>query len=409
VFHQVAQGLYGRWNARASPRSSAGKPPKDKTGETERHALPRGAMATTIEISSHAIRLCRESRGTLVGIESYPVTPGADPVDAVSAAPLPKGLGKVVVVLNHPDLLLRTMVQPSCPLERLDRIVRFELESGRGDDAEPVAIAWHLVKSGGSDMRVLGLVAKQAFLARMKKALAVHDCRLAGLVHPGIGLFQAWRRQVGESNEDTAIADIGGQSVHIVLIKGGELLMLRTQTPGMVQLAKQIAEAQGMPESEAEKLMQHLGAGSPSSMHELINRSAHAITGLVSNNARFAKAQFQLEDFDPKVLYITGAGAQVHGFLAALAERSGVPCRMINPFAGMPSTVPAADLDRLAALPSPWVPAIGASLSEHHELDALSDERARRTAFWRSEGALRLACAAALVLVLLALSWFCWP
>jgi hypothetical protein len=360
-------------------------------------------MPTTIEITSNAIRLCRENRGKLVGIETYPVAAGTDPLDAIGTAPLPKGLGRVVVVMHHPDLLLRTMVQPPCPPERLDRIVRFELESGRGDDAEPVAVSWHLIRcGGGGDMRVLALVAKQSFLARLKKALAVHDGRLGGLVHPGIGLFHAWKRQHGESAEDAAIIDVGGQSVHIVLIKDGELLMLRTQGPGMAQLAKQIAEAQGTPEPEAEKLMQKLGAGSPASLHELINRSAQAVAGLVANNVRFAKAQLQLDHYEPKVTYVAGAGAQVHGFMAALASRAGMPTRMLNPFAGILFSVPVADLDRHAALPSPWTPALGAMLTEHHELDALADERARRAVFWRTDGALRVACAAALALAVLA-------
>jgi len=359
-------------------------------------------MSTTIEVTGNAIRLCREQRGKLVGIETYPVTPGSDPVDAIGSAPLPKGLGKVVVIINHPDLLLRTMMQPPCPQDRLDRIVRFELESGRGDDAEPVALAWHVVKcGGGGDMRVLALVAKQSLIARMKKAVAVHDGRLAGLVHPGIGLFHAWKRQAGEAADDTVIVDIGGSSVHVVLIKDGELLMVRSQSPGMAQLAKLIAETQGTPEAEAEKLMQKLGAGSPAALHDLIDRTAQAIAGLVNNNVRFAKAQLQLDHFEAKSIYVTGAGAQVHGFMKALAERVKLPTRMINPFAGMLSSVSAHDMDRLSALPSPWAPALGAMLTEHHELDALSDERARRAVYWRTDGALRVACAAALVLVVL--------
>lgn len=359
-------------------------------------------MPTTIEVTSHAIRLCREQRGKLVGIETYPIAPGTDPLDAIGSAPLPKGLGKVTVVMHHPDLLLRTMVQPPCPPERLDRIVRFELDAGRGDDAEPVTISWHLVKSGGSDMKVLALVAKQSFLTRLKRSLAVHEGRLGGLTHPGIGLFHAWKRQVGESTEDAAILDVGRESIHIVLIKAGELLLLRTQAPGMSQLAKQIAEAQGTAEADAEKLMQKLGAGSPASLLDLIKRTAQSTAALVGNNARFAKAQLQLDQFEPKAYYVTGAGAQVHGFLAALGERAGVPVRMLNPFAGMLTSVPVADLDRLAALPSPWGPALGAMVTDHPELDALSDERARRAVFWRTDGALRLACAIALALVLLA-------
>jgi hypothetical protein len=244
---------------------------------------------TTIEVTNSAIRLCREQRGKLVAIESHPVAHGADPLDALAAAPLPKPLGRTTVVLQHADMLLRTMLQPPCPPERLDRIVRFELQNARGEESDPIAISWHLVKGGGGgDMRVLALVTKQALLDRVKRALAPHEGKLGGLVHPTVALFHAWKRQTGESSGDTMLVDIGGKQIHLVLVRDGELLMVRSQGPGMEQLAKQISEAQGLPEPEAEKLMTKLGKGSPEALHELIRRQAQTVAGLITNNIRFA-------------------------------------------------------------------------------------------------------------------------
>ena len=360
---------------------------------------------TTIEVTSSAIRLCREQRGKLIAIESHPVAEGMDPLDALAAAPLPRPLGRTTVVLQHQDMLLRTMLQPPCPPERLDRLVRFELQSARGEDTDPVAIAWHLVKGGGGgDMRVLALVTKQALIERVKKALARHEGRLDGLIHPGVALFHAWRRQVGDAGGDAVLVDLGGKQVHLALIREGELLMVRSQGPGMEQLAKQIAEAQGMPEPEATKLMTKLGKGSPEALHELIRRQAQATAGLIANNIRFTKAQLQLDQFEPKQVHLAGAGAQVYGFVEALRERLQLPTRILNPFAGVLSTLDAATLDRQAALPSPWTVTLGAALGAGSglELDAVSDEKARKATFWRTDGALRIAIAIAATLVILA-------
>ena len=360
---------------------------------------------TTIEVTSSAIRICREQRGKLVAIESYPVADGADPLDALASAPLPRPLGRTTVVLQHPDMLLRTMLQPPCPPERLDRIVRFELQNARGDDNDPVAISWHLVKGGGGgDMRVLALVTKQALIDRVKKALAPHEGRLDGLIHPAIALYHAWRRQVGESGGDAVLVDLGGKQVHLALIRAGELLMVRSQGPGMEQLAKHIAEAQGLPEPDATRLMTKLGKGSPEALHELIRRQAQTVAGLITNNIRFAKAQLQLDQFEPKQVHLAGAGAQVHGFVDALRERLQLTTRILNPFAGMLSSLDAASLDRLAALPSPWTVTLGAALGAAGglELDAVSEEKTRKAAFWRTDGALRIAIAIAATLILFA-------
>jgi hypothetical protein len=116
-------------------------------------------MLTTVEISSRAIRMCRVENNRLTTLESFPVPAGADPLQVLASAPLPGPLGRVRVVMSHGDLLLRTMMQPPSPIERLGKLVRFELQ-GSGD-GEPVAITWHLVKAGGADdMRLLTMVAK---------------------------------------------------------------------------------------------------------------------------------------------------------------------------------------------------------------------------------------------------------
>ncbi len=360
-------------------------------------------MSTCIEVTSSAIRLCRETRGRLTTLETYPVAAGSDPLETLAAAPLPKPLGKVAVLLNHPDVMLKTMLQPPCPLERLDRIVRFELQGMAGTDGEPVVIAWHLVKAGGAgDMRVLAVIAKRSLITRLKRALAPHEGKLGALTHPAVGLFHAVKRQAPELAEDCIAIDVGGAHLHLALIQAGELLLPRTVTPGMDQLVAHIVENQGLPAHEAQKLVARLGKGAPDEHHEMIRRQAQSVAGLVSTTVRFAKAQLQLDRYEPTAIYVAGAGAQVHGFVDALRERMQLPVRVLNPFAGATSGLPAEAMDRLSALPSAWTPVVGASVPEQLELDVMTEERDARAAFWRSEGAVRVACAVAALLLVLA-------
>jgi hypothetical protein len=360
-------------------------------------------MITSIEISSSAIRCIRAVNGKLASIDQHVIAEGVDPIDALAQAPLPRPLGRVAMVLNHPDLLVRTMVQPPCPNDRLDRIVRFELQAARGEDNQPTTISWHLIKSGGDgDMRVLALMTKSALVTRLKQALATHDGKLAHVVPTGIGLFHAWKRQTGSANEDCVIIDIGGSHVNIALVRQGELLLVRNQGPGMGQLAKDIAEAQGIPLSEARTLATRLGKGSPDSLHDLIKRHTQGIATIITNTIRFAKAQLQLDQYEPKLVYVGGAGAQVHGCVEHLHERLHSTVRLLNPFAGILSTMPSEQLDRIAALPSPLTVALGTAGADAFELDGLQEVRAQRVAYWRTDGALRAACVAAAALILIA-------
>ncbi len=359
-------------------------------------------MRTTIEVTSRAIRLCREDKGRIIALESYDVPAGSDPLHALEKAPVPTPLGRVRLVLSHGDMLLRTMVQPPCPAERLGKIVRFELQSA--GESEPVVATWHLVAGMGSgDMRLLTLVTKRKLLTELRRILKGLGGTLEALIHPAIGLYQSYRSlELGEQGQGMVV-DIGGGHIHLVLIQDGELLFLRSNTPGMEDLVKQVAEMRNLSMADATQLVAKLGKGAPGDMHEAIKRQVGAVAGLITANIKFAKAQLRMDAFDPKIVWLGGAGAQVHGFAEALSERLGAPVLPLNPFSGARLAVPRERLDRLAALPSPWAVVIGCARASTLELDACQEDRELRALFWRTQGALRVAAAVVGVLMALAL------
>ena len=129
-----------------------------------------------------------------------------------------------------------------------------------------------------------------------------------------------------------------------------------------------------------------------------IAAQAGALSATITANVRFCRSQLRLGDFEPTHVYIAGAGAMGHGYLKALGERSRLIVRLLNPFAGHMSRLSTELSDRLASLPNAWCPVIGGASAATWELDALADERLARQRYWRSEGALKAAAVAALLL-----------
>ncbi len=360
-------------------------------------------MPTTIEVTSSAIRLCIHEDQRITALESWPVPTGADPLAALAAAPLPDGLGKVRVLLHHDDLLTRTLIQPACPPDRLDKLVRFELSnlSGPGaDDAPPSSISWHLVPLSGpdGDMRILAQVARLRLVDRVRESLATRGAKLAALGHPALGVFHAFKLQVPEHQGVACLIDVGGNHVHLLLVKDGSLVFLRTHAPGMDELVRQVAAKRGIDPTDAAVLVKKIGAGSPDDLKDLIAQQAGAISAAITANVRFCRTQFKLTDFEPTHIYLCGAGALGHGFARALGERSRLAVRLLNPFAGQLARLPTEALDRLSGLPSPWVAVVGAAGAAALELDALADERQALQHYWRTDGALKAAAVAALLL-----------
>lgn len=360
-----------------------------------------------IEITGSAIRLAREREHRIVGLESWPVPPGADPLLALAAAPISGPLGRVAVLLHHDDMLLRSMVQPATNPERLDKLVRFEVASMSGDGQDPVTVAWHTVNVGFNDaageLRLLALVTKQKLIDRLKQSLAAHGGKLAALLPPALGVYRAYRAQEPEETGQSIIIDVGGKRLHLILVQNGEIVFIRTQSPGMDELIKNVAERRGVSETDAAKLITKLGKGAPEDLRELISKQAGALAASITATVRFAKTQMKIDKFEPTTIHLAGAGAQVVGFAETLRERANLPVRLINPFSGVLSALPSEDMDRLAGLPSPWTAAIGASQATTFELDALADERSTTSLFWRTQGAMRVAAALVIALFVFAI------
>jgi hypothetical protein len=352
-------------------------------------------MQTVIELTSRGLRVVLVRAGRVADLVELPLAPDQDPIDQLRMASLPAGMGPVRVVLHHEDLLVRTLVQPPCPRDRLDRIVRFELVGM--DPAEPLLIEWQPVPAGGEEQRVLALLAKRALVDRLVAALAAHGSTLAGLTVPAAALVHAWTAQQAPADEQAVLVDVGGSRLHIAIVDAGQPVLVRTVPGGADELVRQVAERRGVAEADARAILAGLGAGAPDDLLELVRAAAGQAASAVTAAERFAKAQFRLDRLEPAAVYVAGAGAQVPAFLQALGARLGRPVRVLNPFAGVPIDVSRSHLDRIAGLPSPWGVALAAATAPALPLDVAADLRRLRRAWWLGPGALRVGAAAAVL------------
>jgi hypothetical protein len=356
-------------------------------------------VITSVEITARTIRLVTVADGAITELKSVPFDAGADPVQLLAGL-LPAKAGNVRVLLANEDVLVRMIVQPPCPRERLDRLMDFELTGG-GEGAAPLA-DWLVVPGFGSgDLRVLGLAVKGALVQRLTQALALAGGRLEAISHPAVGLYHAWRQAGGMG--DALLADVGGSATQVAVVRQDELALVRTLPLGMDTLVEQIAELRGLSPSEAGRLISQLRSSSPEELQHLVKRQAGQVAVAITGAIKFAKAQLQVDDWQPTIISLAGAGAQVHGFAGAVTERSGIPTKPFNPFAPLRCTLPPERMDGLATLPSPWAAAIGAAAARP-VLDAIADQRRAAARFWATDGILRIGVALAAVLVLAAIA-----
>ncbi|TVR47047.1 MAG: hypothetical protein EA402_01800 [Planctomycetota bacterium] len=359
-------------------------------------------MTAALEITSRAIRYCCMHDGAITALGSVPITADGDPIEALSLAPLPSNLGRVTVLLQHADLLMQTMVQGPCPLDRLPRIIRFELMSVV-PNVEDILTNHLITPCPGDDIRLLVGIAKRGLVERLQAALKPHGGTLARLSGPACGLYAGWALQAAEDAEGCQLlVDCGGKHTHIAVVQGGDLLFVRTHRGGMDDIVEGIARLRGIENDEAQVLVARVGLGAPDDVRNLIRSTANSLSASITSVLRYASAQLKVPALKPTVCHLAGAGGQIPGFIEALAERSGWQVRLLNPFAGATAKLDQDALDRMVALPSPWATVIGAARSNSLPLDVMQQARDERKAYWSTHGVLRVAAVAAVALMLLA-------
>jgi hypothetical protein len=327
-------------------------------------------VSTCIEIAARSIRLVTVTDGTVSELRSQAYDAGTDPAQLIAGMIPPKAGGVRVLIANE-DVLVRLIIQPPCPPDRLDRVIKFEMTGGGGTDA-PLADWLSVPGFGSGDYRVLGLAVKRGLVQRLRQAVELGGARLEAVTHPAVGLYQAWRAAGGMG--DALLADVGGASTQIAIVRQDELALVRTLAIGMDLLVDQIVELRKLPHADAVRLVTQLRSSSPEELQHLVKRQAGQIAVALNGAIKFAKAQLQIDDWQPASIALAGAGGQVYGFADAVAERSGLACKPFNPFAPLKSGLPPDRMDACAALPSPWSAAIGAAMAKP-VLDAISDER----------------------------------
>ena len=360
-------------------------------------------MPTALEITSRAIRYCCMHEGSITALGSVPISEDQDIIEAIKQAPLPENLGKVSLLMNHQDLLQQTMVQPPCPPEKLDRIVRFELLS-LIPDPNTVLCSWQIAPIGEGNIRVLVNIAKRSLVEDVVSALKPHGGTLHSLSLPSAGLFSTWLQQHAQADSDSyeLIVDCGGQNTHVAIAKGDQLVFTRSVKGGLDQIVEGLAELRGIDKSEARKLVARLGKGAPEDVHNLVKNAATGISTSLTSVLRFATAQLKIPPINATIIYLAGAGGQIPGFVEALSERSRMPVRIMNPFANTVSKLDLDSLDHLVALPSPWATVIGTVQNTALPLDVMEQVRVEKVAYWSTHGILRVAAISAAVLMVLA-------
>jgi type IV pilus assembly protein PilM len=231
--------------------------------------------------------------------------------------------------------ITRELDMPMLPLDELDNAVRFQADEVIPFPMERTAlsskvIAQYTDKEGAPTLRVLVAAAHRDLIDSV-----VAVAQGAGLEPVGIDLnTAALVRCLYDSNftgGPEAIVSVGAGLTLVVVHQGGVLQFVRTVDLGGESITKAIASTLDLPVVDAEAIKRRLGESGEADPRA---RSAieHAVGELVTevhNSIRFFSS-LPGRGAVGRVL-VTGAGARIDGFLAALQDGLDMPVIAASP------------------------------------------------------------------------------
>ncbi|MFZ0105333.1 MAG: pilus assembly protein PilM [Thiobacillus sp.] len=132
--------------------------------------------------------------------------------------------------------------------------------------------------------------------------------------------------------QTVAIIDIGAQNMHINIFNNGELVYMREHGFGGSQLNNEIARRYGMTTEEAENAKRK-GTLPESFDVEVLQPYSETLAMEIGRALQLFTTSTQYQKVDQ--ILLAGGGAMIPGVDEVVAQRTGIPTMVVNPFSNM--------------------------------------------------------------------------
>ncbi|NOT29560.1 MAG: pilus assembly protein PilM [Planctomycetes bacterium] len=252
--------------------------------------------------------------------------------------------GAVRVGVNGRDLNVRYTRVPRLPDWQLRRLMRFETDEIGGQSDSEVASDFNVLPEmpeiEGEDVVLLAL-ARETLLEEHLVGLKRARAKLEAFTPNALGLYNAFLRYGVIEDETVLLADIGHESLNVVLVRGADLVFARNLMGGSRLFDKALAERFGIDEARARAFKMSEGTLETSRAFKDPNQEKGArtlaapagqILSLLQSAVVFAKSQVKISSLKLDRVLLCGGGARLAGLTAYLSRGMSVPVELFDPF-----------------------------------------------------------------------------
>jgi Tfp pilus assembly PilM family ATPase len=246
--------------------------------------------------------------------------------------------------LSGRDVNIRYTRAPRVPDWQLRKLMRFEVAEIGEQSGAAVASDFNLLPAlpelEDEDVVLLAM-ARESLLETHLEGLARAGGTLDAFSPNALALYNAWTHFGVVEDETVLLANIGHETVDVILVRGPDLLFARNLSGGSHLFDQAIAERFGIPPAKAERLKHQAvdlepGARHPDATHEKASRACLAaagqLTSLLQSTVAFCKSQVKVANLRVDRVLLCGGGAALRGLTRYLATGMSVPVELFDPF-----------------------------------------------------------------------------
>lgn len=325
--------------------------------------------------------------------------PGGTLESGWGAIELPFKPGPVRVALSGKELNVRYTRVPSVPDWQLRRLMHFEVAEVGDTSGTEVASDFNLLptppEADGEDIVLLAM-ARTSLLDEHRAGLVAGGFTLECYTPAAIGLYNAYLRHGVVQDDTVLLANIGHESVDVVIMRGPDLVFARNQSGGARLFVEAISQQLGVKGEQAARLVREFADLRPGAMHatpnhEKVSRACSAAAGqlvsLLQSSVLFCKTQVKLSTLKLDRVLICGGASSMEGLSDALAAGLSVPVQRFDPWPLVDSSaLSPSESDALTEYGAEAVVALGlatmATDKDAYGLEILPPDLARKREFF---------------------------
>lgn len=308
--------------------------------------MPR--EATGIDLGSSSIKLVH-CRSGIKGIEITRVFEFPLPIESsssVEALQQPSSLfsrslstglqrdvrGDVTVAIPGHQVLTRILTLPATDSEKLEQMIRYEVEGHIPLPLEEVIVAHHLLSATNGRVQVLAAAAPKTLMRQQLEWLGKMGLEPKAVELEALALYNAFCYLEKEREGIHVVMDLGASKTTLCLIEDGKLLGVRTILSGSRDLTLALMGKFGLSLEEAERAKQRGGLERDKDQAHLMFSVLDALVSEVKRTIHLYTAGRKQAI---RSLHLCGGGARLKGLPAYFTRQLGLePTLLVVPSQG---------------------------------------------------------------------------